>query len=105
MELITPRDKAGCSSEQVDYKSKGEQEAYVTYHFILLLILKYLPYPHTLPWTGTPHAPRRAVHPLMGQQAGRRGSVEKADDEELQGLGRGTCSRQGLEKGLQEDVL
>ena len=44
----TPRDKAGCSSEQVDYKSKGEQEAYVSYHFILLLILKYLLYPpHT----------------------------------------------------------
>ena len=35
----TPQDKAGCSSEQVDYKSKGEQEAYVSYHFILLLIL------------------------------------------------------------------
>ena len=44
----SPRDRAGCSSEQVDYKSKGEQEAYVSYHFILLLILKYLLYPpHT----------------------------------------------------------
>lgn len=46
--------------------------------------------------------PRRAAHLL---KAGRQGSMGKAEDEELQGLGRGTCSRQGLEKGLQEDVL
>ena len=43
----TPQDKAGCSSEQVEYKSKGEQEGYVSYHFILLPNAEVYTIPHT----------------------------------------------------------
>ena len=52
-----------------------------------------------------PHMPGRAAHSLMAPAAERQGSMGKAEDEDLQGLGGGTCCRQGLEKGLQEDVL
>ena len=45
-----------------------------------------------------PHVPGRAAHSLMGPAAERQGSMGKAEDEDLQGLGRRHAPGRGWRK-------